>query len=112
MLNEILDAHEVAEILDCEPNTVREKARRGELPAVKFGRSWRFPKDALLKVLNELALANKPKERPHITVAVAPTEPRSRRKKLLELSSIPTARLGLHPGATRTEAPCPSQSNP
>jgi hypothetical protein len=39
-MNDVLNENEVAEILDCEPATVKEKARNGELPAVKFGRSW------------------------------------------------------------------------
>jgi excisionase family DNA binding protein len=37
-MNDVLNENEVAEILDCEPATVKEKARNGELPAVKFGR--------------------------------------------------------------------------
>lgn len=60
-LNDVLDESEVAELLDCEPSTVQESARRGELPAVKFGRSWRFPRTALLEALHTKALANKPK---------------------------------------------------
>lgn len=61
MLKDVLDENDVAELLDCEPSTVQEKARQGELPAVKFGRSWRFPRAALLESLNAKALANKPK---------------------------------------------------
>lgn len=57
-MNDILDETEVAQLLDCEPRTVQEKARTGELPAVKFGRSWRFPRSALLQSLHELALKN------------------------------------------------------
>ncbi|MDP3654284.1 MAG: helix-turn-helix domain-containing protein [Rhodoferax sp.] len=60
-MNDVLNEAEVAEILDCEPKTVQEKARLGELPAVKFGRSWRFPRTALLEALHAKALANKPK---------------------------------------------------
>ena len=63
-MNDVLNEAEVAEILDCEPSTVQEKARLGELPAIKFGRSWRFPRVALLESLNARALANKPKRSP------------------------------------------------
>jgi len=55
---EILDEYAAAELLDCEPSTVQEKARNGELPAVKYGRSWRFPKSALLEALHAKAMAN------------------------------------------------------
>lgn len=55
-MNEVLDEDEVAAILDCQPLTVQEKARNGELPAIKYGRSWRFPREALLDVLNRQAL--------------------------------------------------------
>lgn len=87
-MNDVLDETEVAAILDCDPRTVQEKARLGELPAVKFGRSWRFPRDALLQSLNALALANKPKRSEPAAVGVAPAKPRSRRRPLPAL--IPT----------------------
>lgn len=59
-MNDVLNESEVAKLLDCEPLTVQEKARMGELPGVKFGRSWMFPRTALLEVLHTKALANKP----------------------------------------------------
>lgn len=86
-MNDVLDEIEVAQILDCEPKTVQEKARCGELPAVKFGRSWRFPRTALLQSLNEMALANKPKPRKPLAVAI---QIKSRRRKLPALTAIPT----------------------
>lgn len=61
-MNDVLDENEVAGILDCEPSTVQEKARSGELPAVKFGRSWRFPRTALMEALHKKAMENKPKK--------------------------------------------------
>jgi len=57
-MNDVLNEAEAAELLDCEPSTVQEAARRGELPAVKFGRSWRFPRGALLQALDLKAMAN------------------------------------------------------
>ena len=49
---------EVAKYLGVVPDTVYRKARRGEIPAVKMGKIWRFPKDALDKWLNETALSS------------------------------------------------------
>ena len=39
-----LNSKEVAEILDCSPDTVNELARKSVLPAFKRGRQWRFRK--------------------------------------------------------------------
>jgi len=47
---------EVAQYLGVVPDTIYRKARRGEIPAVKMGKVWRFPKDALDKWLNDTAL--------------------------------------------------------
>ena len=40
----LLNSKEVAEILDCSPDTVNELARKTVLPAFKRGRQWRFHK--------------------------------------------------------------------
>lgn len=40
----LLNSKEVAEILDCSPDTVNELARKSVLPAFKNGRQWRFRK--------------------------------------------------------------------
>jgi excisionase family DNA binding protein len=40
--NEVMTASEVAELLRMPLSTVYELARRGELPACRFGRTWRF----------------------------------------------------------------------
>lgn len=64
-MKDVMSKDEVAEILDCEPVTVEEKARTGELPGVKFGRSWIFPRTALLECLHTKALENtKPRTQP------------------------------------------------
>ncbi len=47
-MTDILNETEVAELLACEPSTVQTMARNGDLPAVKFGKHWRFPRVALL----------------------------------------------------------------
>lgn len=47
---------QAAEILCCSPETVAERIDTGELPAVKFGRGWIIPAQALDQRLNEIAL--------------------------------------------------------
>lgn len=57
-MSDVLTTDEVADLLECEPKTIEEKLRRGELPGVKFGRSWMLPRQALLETLNDLARKN------------------------------------------------------
>ena len=46
----------VAQYLGVVPDTIYRKARRGEIPAVKMGKIWRFPKETLDQWLNDTAL--------------------------------------------------------
>jgi excisionase family DNA binding protein len=55
---DILTKEQVADMLDCEVTTIEDKARSAQLPAVKIGRSWMFPRAALMQRLNEMALAS------------------------------------------------------
>jgi PTS system nitrogen regulatory IIA component len=55
-VQKVMRVEEVAKYLGVVPDTVYRKARRGEIPAVKMGKIWRFPKDALDKWLNDTAL--------------------------------------------------------
>jgi len=43
----IMTVDETAQFLRIHPETVREKARQGKIPALKVGRQWRFVKDQL-----------------------------------------------------------------
>lgn len=52
----VLRVNDVAELLDCTPETVRLMVRTGLLPGLKPGRDWVFPLGALLKRLDEAAL--------------------------------------------------------
>ncbi|MBQ1764907.1 MAG: helix-turn-helix domain-containing protein [Aquincola sp.] len=45
----------LAELLDCEETTIKDRAAAGDLPGLKIGRSWIFPAEALHQALNELA---------------------------------------------------------
>jgi excisionase family DNA binding protein len=42
---------DVSAYLKLQPETIRSMARRGELPALKIGKVWRFQKSALCKML-------------------------------------------------------------
>lgn len=57
-MKDVLDEVEFAELLECEPTTVQEQARRGELPGVKIGRGWIFPRTAILEALHQKAMDN------------------------------------------------------
>jgi excisionase family DNA binding protein len=41
-----------AQLLRCNPDTVRKLAKAGELPGTKVGRSWVFYTDSLIEWLN------------------------------------------------------------
>ena len=56
-MRKIMTVGEVANYLGVVPDTVYRKARRGEIPAVKMGKIWRFPKEALDKWLYDTALS-------------------------------------------------------
>ncbi len=45
---------DVAGYLQLQPETIRSMARRGELPAIKLGKVWRFQKSAICNMLASL----------------------------------------------------------
>lgn len=45
----LLTVDELANYLQLRPETIRAMARRGELPALKVGRMWRFDPDLIAK---------------------------------------------------------------
>jgi len=45
--SDVLNAKEAAEYLKAHVETVRRMARRGEIPAFKVGKDWRFHKELL-----------------------------------------------------------------
>ena len=47
---ELWTVKEVAYYLRLKPETVRALARRGELPAVKIGKAWRFDRSAIYEL--------------------------------------------------------------
>lgn len=56
MTPEVFDSAEAATLLRCAISTVEERARKGDLPGLKFGDGWIFPAQALVARLNQLAL--------------------------------------------------------
>jgi excisionase family DNA binding protein len=52
----LLTPEQVADMFDCTPETIRERAVSGELPGIKIGRDWRFPAAALYDALCTLAV--------------------------------------------------------
>jgi excisionase family DNA binding protein len=45
---------DVAAYLQLQPETIRSMARRGELPALKIGKVWRFQKQSIQAMLINL----------------------------------------------------------
>lgn len=83
-LAEILNVPEVAELLGCAEATLEEATRRGELPGLAYGRSWIYPRDALLKVLNDQALAEMAARKapaPSVRPTTAPPSPRPGKRR-------------------------------
>lgn len=74
-MTEILNELEVAALLDCQPSTVATLARDRQLPGVQFGRSWRFPRTALLEVINRMAMNHVDIEPTKKTAAVSLVTP-------------------------------------
>ena len=56
VVTRIMNVDEVARYLGVVPDTIYRQGRRGEIPAVKMGKVWRFPKETLDKWLNDAAL--------------------------------------------------------
>jgi len=50
-MEEILTASQVAALLKVHLRTVYTLARKGSIPARKFGGGWRFSKNAILKMV-------------------------------------------------------------
>jgi excisionase family DNA binding protein len=51
-ITEVLDVGDVAEIFKCSREKIKRMARRGELPAFKFGKHWYLRKDDLEQYLS------------------------------------------------------------
>lgn len=99
MLPEVLTVAQVAELLDCSADTIEQRTRDRQLPGLQYGRSWVYPREALLDVLRQQALAH---VRP---AAPAPASPPPA-PKVLPIVPRPPQRGG-HRQRGRTPAPLP-----
>ena len=57
----VLDVHDLARIFNCSAEKIKRMARRGELPAFKFGKVWYMRPDDL-----ELFLVDKVESNRHL----------------------------------------------
>ena len=76
---ELLTAEQVADLLDCHVETVEDATRRGRLPGLKIGKSWRYPNEALMQVLNAQALAAMERKTPPPRTVLVQPAPKKRR---------------------------------
>jgi len=54
---DILTLPELAKYLKTSRDTIYRKAQKGMIPAIKFGKEWRFPKDVIDEWLRKEAMA-------------------------------------------------------
>ncbi|MDW5267412.1 MULTISPECIES: helix-turn-helix domain-containing protein [Acidobacteriaceae] len=50
----LLDSQQAAELMHVHPETVKRRARRGEIPGLKFGKLWRFRASGLEQYVRNL----------------------------------------------------------
>ena len=82
--DDILDAHEVAELLHMPLSTVLDLARRGVLPGHKLGRRWIFLRDELELGLRHAPSRNGPQTHQQPPAREAAGPPRRRPKRYPE----------------------------
>lgn len=101
----VLDMATACALLECEQETLAERASRGEVPAVKFGRGWVFPAESFVARLNELAVeeAERRRRRPAVRAVIAGNAPAGAPPTLPE--PAPVAQPSPRRGARRSEPP-------
>jgi excisionase family DNA binding protein len=78
-----INAEQCAFLLQCTPETVEELTRKGELPAVKIGRSWIYVRADLLAYLAEKGRRDAEERRQQFTARCTTPAPLARRVKPL-----------------------------
>lgn len=81
----LLSVKEVAEWFGVNPMTIYRKVKKGEIPAIKFGKNWLFPEDKLMEWLNA-QLGNKETKAEKITTDLSNLS--SKFAELLEIELI------------------------
>lgn len=93
-LPDLADDTILAEALGCDPGTVQARALAGELPGVKYGRGWVFPREAVLEALNrqarEAAAIRQAGKAPAAPAAVAMPQSTSASGRRRPLPALPT----------------------
>jgi len=56
LMNPILTAEEVAQLLCCSVKTVENLARAGSIPGAKFGDGWVFSADLVIEAVKTISL--------------------------------------------------------
>ena len=74
-MGDILTAKELASYLKLRESTVRNFAKRGDLPAIKIGRHWRFEMEKILMLFPE----KKVEERHTLDLKSQPLESHARK---------------------------------
>jgi excisionase family DNA binding protein len=95
--DETIDARGAAALLHCDPSTVEDLARRGDLPCTKVGRGWIFVRQDLLAYLAQRGRAEA-EERRRKRFEPPPPQPRpiaegvrkGRRRPLVAIPAAPT----------------------
>jgi excisionase family DNA binding protein len=59
----LLDSQQAAELMHVHPETVKRRARRGEIPGLKFGKVWRFRASGLEAYIRNLMQQFEARER-------------------------------------------------
>lgn len=54
LADDVLDVEQAAALMKLHPNTVREMAAAGTIPAHRYGKFWRFRRSALLEHVTPL----------------------------------------------------------
>jgi excisionase family DNA binding protein len=67
VVDDLLTVDQVAELFGCTAETIEQETRERRLPGLKLGRSWRYPREALMRVVNERALAEMQAPAPNVT---------------------------------------------
>jgi hypothetical protein len=105
---EILTIEQVAELLQCDPDTAAVQFNAGQLPGVKFGRRWVIPAQAFYERLHVLALEQAAERRAALkceraaavaqggTLLVQGAQPAARGRKRRPLPQLPSLPSGVH----------------
>lgn len=97
--DETIDARGAAALLHCDPTTVEDLARRGDLPCTKVGRGWIFVRQDLLAYLAQRGRAEaeerrrkrcEPAPAPHAR-PMAESPRKGRRRPLVAIPAAPAA---------------------